>query len=127
MLEDLRRDKRSKADLVRLRADFDALQHLQGWTLVRFDPTEVEMRCGDDFVVRLGFEKEGTLAVVEAPIEMVPLSRKMAGSLSAQVTTALLTFVNKDVEHKLAKRSVDAKVRLDLLLLIKLSFSLEHS
>ncbi|GAA5841839.1 hypothetical protein JCM9279_003125 [Rhodotorula babjevae] len=112
MLEDLRRDKRSKADLVRLRADFDALQHLQGWTLVRFDPAEVEMRCGDEFVVRLGFEKEGTLAVIEAPCEMVPLPRKMAGSLSAQVTAALLTFLNKDIEHKLAKRSVDARVLL---------------
>ncbi|GAA5900509.1 hypothetical protein JCM8208_000519 [Rhodotorula glutinis] len=112
MLEELRRDKRSKADLVRLRADFDALQHLQGWTLVRFDPTEVEMRCGDDFVVRLGFEKEGSLAVVEAPCEMVPLSRKMAGSLSAQVTMALLAFVNEDLEHKLAKRSIDARVLL---------------
>ncbi|GAA5934637.1 hypothetical protein JCM3775_002012 [Rhodotorula graminis] len=112
MLEELRRDKRSKADLVRLRAEFDALQHLQGWTLVRFDPTEVEMRCGDDFVVRLGFEKEGTLAVIEAPCEMVPLPMKMAGSLSAQVTMALLAFVNEDLEHKLAKRSIDARVLL---------------
>jgi hypothetical protein len=30
-LEERRRDKRTRADLVRLQADFDALQQVHGW------------------------------------------------------------------------------------------------
>ncbi|TNY20927.1 Proteophosphoglycan ppg4 [Rhodotorula diobovata] len=110
-LEELRRDKRSKADLVRLRADFDALQHLQGWTVVRFDTREVHMRCGDDFVARLAL-REGSLEVVGAAMELAQQSQKRAGSLGGQVTAALLHFVAEDVRERLAAGSVDARALL---------------
>ncbi|GAA6049058.1 hypothetical protein JCM3770_003866 [Rhodotorula araucariae] len=109
-LEELRRDKRSRADLVRLRAEFDALQHTQGWEFVRFNPREVALRCADDFIVALAL-RTGSLDVERVAFELA-LPKKRAGSLSGEVTAALLGLIREDVEQRLAEGSIDARALL---------------
>ncbi|BGP41564.1 hypothetical protein JCM10449v2_005555 [Rhodotorula kratochvilovae] len=109
-LEELRRDKRSSADLVRLRAEFDALQRTQGWALVRFNASEVALRCADGFVVALGL-RPGSLEVERVAFELT-MPKKRAGSLGGQVTAVLLGMIREDVEQRLAEGSIDARALL---------------
>ncbi|BGP01489.1 Proteophosphoglycan ppg4 [Rhodotorula toruloides ATCC 204091] len=100
-LEERRRDKRTKTDLVRLQAEFEALQHLQGWRLEQFSTQHLALRHCDEFLV--GFELiPGTLDVVAAIFEPLQLPRKAQSALSAQVTAFVLSKVNEEVQRVLA-------------------------
>ncbi|KAJ8293947.1 hypothetical protein OF846_003196 [Rhodotorula toruloides] len=100
-LEERRRDKRTKTDLVRLQAESEALQHLQGWRLEQFSTQHLALRHCDEFLV--GFELiPGTLDVVAAIFEPLQLPRKAQSALGAQVTAFLLSKVNDEVQRVLA-------------------------
>lgn len=108
-LEELRRDKRTRADLVRLKADFEALQHVQGWYLVQFAQDRVVMRHFDEFVVDLAL-RPGSLAVERASLQLA-LPKKMAGSLGGQITAFLLAKLGEEVENILSQDTArDARV-----------------
>lgn len=110
-LEERRRDKRTKTDLVRLQAESEALQHLQGWRLEQFSTQHLALRHCDEFLV--GFELiPGTLDVVAAIFEPLQLPRKAQSALGAQVTAFLLSKVNDEVQRVLAdgREPKDARV-----------------
>ncbi|GAA6003719.1 hypothetical protein JCM10207_003562 [Rhodosporidiobolus poonsookiae] len=101
-LEERRRDKRTKADLVRLQAEFEALQRVQGWELVAFSAQAVRMRCFDEFEVVLELVP-GSMCVKAVDFELKELGRKSAGQLGAQVTAFLLAKIRDEVERGLAE------------------------
>ncbi|GJN90384.1 hypothetical protein Rhopal_003395-T1 [Rhodotorula paludigena] len=100
-LEELRRDKRTRADLVRLKADFEALQHVQGWHLVHFAQDRVVMRHFDEFVVDLAL-RPGSLAVERASFQLA-LPKKAAASLGGQITAFLLDKIGEEVDNILSQ------------------------
>ncbi|GAA5990335.1 hypothetical protein JCM11641_006254 [Rhodosporidiobolus odoratus] len=114
--EERRRDKRTKADLVRLQADFDALQQVQGWELVRFSAQEICMRHWDEFEVIFELVP-GSLKVKRAGFELkIDGGRKKASQLGAQITAFLLAKIRDEVERVLADEGEkDARVLLRLI------------
>ncbi|GAA5917584.1 hypothetical protein JCM6882_001988, partial [Rhodosporidiobolus microsporus] len=125
-LEERRRDKRTKADLVRLQAEFDALQRVQGWELVQFSKQAVHMRHWDEFEVAFQLV-EGSLRASAVQFELLPLDgrRKAAGQLGAQVTAFLLAKVRDEVERVLAEEG-EKDVRSLLRLISSRSTILRH-
>ncbi|KAK4050282.1 hypothetical protein OIV83_003603 [Microbotryomycetes sp. JL201] len=98
----------TKAEVSRLRAEYEALQQLHGWKLVRFDRHSVQLRHVDDFDVTL-LVGVGQLKAVEFAIN----SSKTRSALDSQVTTFLLDKVALHVQHAIdnAKTSYVARAR----------------
>lgn len=122
-LEERRRDKRTKADLVRLRGEYEALQSVQGWKLVGFDTKEVRMRHWGEFDVSFllqpsnggGGGKRLRVGAVEFDLRIDENAREGQG-LKAQVTAFLLAKVRDEVERVLAEEGgKDIRVRFPRL------------
>lgn len=108
--------KAASADLILRAAEYDALQHLNGWQLLHFDKTTVQLRHLDEFDVTL---RLGPGRVEVATFSLSP-SRKMS-PLEAEVTRFLFDKIAINVQSLLAEStgpSRRAKVcypRLDIL------------
>lgn len=115
-LEERRRDKRTRADLVRLQADFDALQQVHGWKLQRFDPRQIRMVHFDDTFVECSLQP-GSLDVVKVELSLVEASAKHAATPGTQVARYLLKHVGEELHAILTQEGPkDARVRLRSLL-----------
>ncbi|KAM0786347.1 hypothetical protein ACM66B_001819 [Microbotryomycetes sp. NB124-2] len=84
----------TKAEVSRLRAEYEALQQIHGWKLVRFDKHSVQLRHLDDFDVTL-FVGVGQIKNVEFAYNQ---TRKRS-TLDAQVSEFLLNKVASHVQH----------------------------
>ncbi|GAA5889688.1 hypothetical protein JCM5296_002432 [Sporobolomyces johnsonii] len=103
-LEELRRDKRTKADLIRLKAEYDALQHLHGWTLQRFSASSIQLRHFDEFDVTLQLDP-ASLRVVAAHLALLTpkKSNKSTAALNRSLNEFLLVKVAEEAKAVVAE------------------------
>ncbi|GAA6032222.1 hypothetical protein JCM8097_007133 [Rhodosporidiobolus ruineniae] len=109
-LEERRRDKRTKADLVRLQADFDALARVHGWELVRFSAAGVVLYAWDEFELTLEFVP-GSLNVGAVGMELLDPKGKKQGELgvSAEASGFLLAKIYDEVVRQVEEKTPDAR------------------
>ncbi|GAA5991193.1 hypothetical protein JCM10908_006583 [Rhodotorula pacifica] len=114
-LEERRRDKRTRADLVRLQADYDALQHVHGWRLHRFDPRQIRMLHFDDIQVECTLQP-GSLNVATVELSVSERPTKSADTPGAQVARYLLAHVSDELRAILTQEGPkDARMVLQYI------------
>ncbi|GAA5923746.1 hypothetical protein JCM1841_002031 [Sporobolomyces salmonicolor] len=103
-LEELRRDKRTKADLIRLKAEYDALQHLHGWTLQRFSTSSIQLRHYDEFDVTLQLDP-ASLQVTAAQLALLAPKKsiKSTAALNRSLNEFLLGKISEEVKAVIAE------------------------
>ncbi|ORY74099.1 Spc7 kinetochore protein-domain-containing protein [Leucosporidium creatinivorum] len=87
----------SKAEVFRLQAEYDALQHLNGWQLTQFSKSSVSLRHLDEFDVTLTL---GPGKVEDASFAFTPV--KKMSQLEAEVTRFLFDKVVSNVQDLVA-------------------------
>ncbi|GAA5852436.1 hypothetical protein JCM8547_006781 [Rhodosporidiobolus lusitaniae] len=138
-LEERRRDKRTRADLGRLRGEWEALQWGQGWELRGFSGEAVTMRHWGEFDVAFFLAppssssgKKGLKAVeVEFELLEVGLEKKVSEGgaqeeLKAQVTAFLLAKVRDEVKGLLESEGSGRDVRSLIRLISHRCATLRH-
>ncbi|KAK4051993.1 hypothetical protein OIO90_004523 [Microbotryomycetes sp. JL221] len=95
----------TKAEVFRLQGEYDALQHLHGWKLVKFNSNNVRLQCLDDFDVTLTLGP-GRVKIVEFEFNKI----KPRTSLDLAVTQFMFDKVSAIVQSVLE----DARTPNDL-------------
>ncbi|GAA5933658.1 uncharacterized protein JCM15063_001374 [Sporobolomyces koalae] len=98
-LEAALKDKRTKADLNKMKAEFEALQELHGWTLVRFTSSMIQLEHLDELEVAFELDP-ATLNVVNAEFGIAE-NRQWSNPLALDVTNYLVGKISERVGEEI--------------------------
>ncbi|GAA5907416.1 uncharacterized protein JCM6883_001199 [Sporobolomyces salmoneus] len=113
-LEAALKDKRTKADLTRMKTEFETLQQLHGWTLTRFDSSIIQLRHFDELEVAFELDSSSSLNVANAEFGLVE-TKKWSNPLAFDVTAYLVGRIAEHVNEELKSRNRDPRVLLQLI------------
>ncbi|GAA6024549.1 hypothetical protein JCM11491_000602 [Sporobolomyces phaffii] len=114
-LEAALKDKRTKADLSRMNAEFDTLQRLHGWSLTEFTADLVRLRHVDELDVAFELDPAAaSLAVVASELRLVD-TKRWTTTLALDVTNSLVARIADRIGREIENGNRDPRSLLHVI------------
>ncbi|GAA5954624.1 hypothetical protein JCM3765_003832 [Sporobolomyces pararoseus] len=112
-LEAALKDKRTKSDLSRMKAEFETLQQLHGWSLVKFTSDMIQLRHFDEVEVAFQLDSN-SLRVIDSDFGLVE-TKRWSTPLALDLTSYLVGRIAERVGEEIQSGNQDPRGLLHLI------------
>ncbi|GAA5979934.1 hypothetical protein JCM5350_005545 [Sporobolomyces pararoseus] len=112
-LEAALKDKRTKSDLSRMKAEFQTLQQLHGWSLIKFTSGMIQLRHFDEIEVAFQLDTN-SLKVIDSDFGLVE-TKRWSTTLALDITSYLVGRIAERVGEEIQSGNQDPRALLHLI------------